>query len=281
MKIEERKGNLQLKNNGALEIVFIGTGTAFSKVLYNNNLIIIKGNTHILVDFGFNAPVSLNQNTGLTPMDIEAFLPTHSHADHIGGVEYLALFNRYVGTRTFNKPQLKLITTKEYQKIFWNNSIKGGLEWNEANNEGKMKLNDYFDVHLAESIPSRYRTKYKFNFEGIELEFFGTNHIPDTAKTQKKAFISYGLFIDNKVMFTGDTKFDKSLLDIYADNSELIFHDCSLEGNPVHASLDELRTLPVEWKKKMYLMHYGDEWAKYKINDFAGFAREGVRYIFD
>ena len=281
MKILNRNEKLNLKNSGNLEIVFIGTGTAFTHNLSNNNIIIIKGDTHILVDFGYNAPFSLAENTGLSPKDIEVFLPTHSHSDHIGGVEYLILYNRYIGTKNFQKPKLKLITTNEYKKILWNNSLKGGLEWNEASEDGKMKLEDYFDIFLADPISTFYRTKYKINFGGIDLEFFGTNHIPDSAKTQKQAFISYGLFIDNKVMFSGDTKFDKSLLDIYANEAQVIFHDCSFTKNPVHASIDELKTLPKEWRDKIYLMHYGDDWAERDVSDFAGLAKEAVSYVFE
>lgn len=281
MRIVEIKDQLKLKNSGKLEIVFLGTGTAFSQSLYNNNIILIKGDTHILVDFGYNAPMALEKNTGLSPLDIEVFLPTHSHADHIGGVEYLVLYNRYVGTQVLNKPKLKLITTKEYMKVLWNYSLKGGLEWNELSHEKKMSLKDYFDIILAEPIQSRFRTKYKLNFQGIELEIFGTNHIPDSAKTQKQAFISYGLMIDNKVMYTSDTKFDKALLDIYADRADVIFHDCSSKKNPVHTSFDELNTLPAEWKKKIIIMHYNDDKIEVKKHGFKGIAKHGVRYIFD
>ena len=159
--------------------------------------------------------------------------------------------------------------------------MKGGLEWNEASEKGKMELHDYFDIFLAEPISTHFRSKYQIDFGGIHLEFFGTNHIPDLAKTQKQAFYSFGLMIDDRIMYSGDTKFDKSLLDIYAEKSEIIFHDCSFVANPVHASLDELKILPKNWKKKMYLMHYGEDWDNYDISDFAGLAREGVRYIFE
>ncbi|MFH1050393.1 MAG: MBL fold metallo-hydrolase [bacterium] len=281
MKIYKIKNKLKLQNNGNLEIIFLGTGTAFSQLLYNNNIIIIKGNAHILVDFGYNAPISLEKHLGLSPLDIEAFLPTHSHADHIGGVEYLVLNKRYSSPNFPNNPKLKLITTKEYKDILWNYSLKGGLEWNEKKGNTRLKITDYFDILLAKPLSSKDRTKYKIKYKGIDIELFGTNHIPDTAKTQKQAFISYGLMIDKKVMYTSDTKFDKSLLDIYADKAEVIFHDCSFTKNPVHASYDELKTLPEKWKKKIYLMHYNDDYRKFKDDGFAGVTQFGIKYIFD
>ena len=85
--------NLSLKNNGKLEIFFIGTGSAFAKAFNQNNFLIIKGNTHIMVDFGMTGPRALYQTAGLEVTDIEAVLPTHSHADHVGGIEALALTN--------------------------------------------------------------------------------------------------------------------------------------------------------------------------------------------
>ena len=281
MKIITRKSKLKLTNDGKLELAFLGTGTTFSRNLFNNNIIIVKGNTHLLVDFGYNAPVALEKNLGLSPLDIEAFLPTHSHADHIGGIEFLLLYKRYLSPANSKSKKLKLITTKDYLNVLWNYSLKGGLEWNELSENTKMKLEDYFDVILAEPMSTMHRSKFKIKYKGLKLELFGTNHIPDNARTQKQAFYSYGIMIDDRIMFTSDTKFDKALLDIYADKAEIIFHDCSFAKNPVHASFEELRSLPAAWKKKMYLMHHNDDIKGTGLKEFGGIAREGVRYILD
>ena len=39
-----------------------------------------------------------------------------------------------------------------------------------------------------------------------------------------------------------------------------MFHDTQLYSGGVHASYEELMTLPDEVRKKMYLYHYGDNW---------------------
>lgn len=281
MKILNVNKDLKLKNDGKLEFVFIGTGTAFSTELGNNNLIIIKGDTHILVDFGVTAPFMLKDSTGLDVFDFECIFPTHSHSDHIGGLEFLTLQNRYIGMRQ-GKSKLKMIIPEEYKEILWEYSLRGGLQFNElAEDERKMKFADYYDFLIPEMIYNNDRKKYLIEVGGVKLEIFTTNHIPDVAESPKDAFITYGLYVDDRIFFSGDTKFDLNLINDYKDRSEILFHDCSFNPNPVHADLKSLRTLPDEIKQKMYLMHYSEDFEKYNIDDFAGLAKSGVRYIFD
>lgn len=273
---------LKLTNDGALELVFLGVGSAFTQTLYNTNFIIIKGDAHLLVDFGTTGPVSLPASTGLTLSDISTILPTHSHCDHIGGIELLALWNRYVSVPQFGKSKLSMIISEEYQQILWDYSLRGGLEQNEISSEGNvLTFDDYFTVFRPKYLETEQRMRLHINWQGIDIELFATNHVPEQASTAANAFITHGLYIDNRVFFSGDTKFDLELFDLYADKSEIMFHDTSFSPNPVHASLMELQGLSKEIKQKMLLMHYGDNWQNQPIQDFAGLAQCGVRYIFD
>jgi ribonuclease BN (tRNA processing enzyme) len=86
---------LRLQSKGGLELFFVGVGSAFTKKNFQNNLLVLKGNDHVLIDCGTLCPLALSE-FGRSIMDIQNFIITHSHADHIGGLEEAALMDRYV-----------------------------------------------------------------------------------------------------------------------------------------------------------------------------------------
>ena len=77
---------LPLETGGELRIVFLGVGSAFTRRKRQSNFLIIQGNHHVLVDCGTMGPLAL-EDIGLSVSKIQVYLPTHSHADHIGGFE--------------------------------------------------------------------------------------------------------------------------------------------------------------------------------------------------
>lgn len=274
---------LPLKNNGELTLYFLGCGSAFAKTLYQNNAVIIKGNTSIFIDFGTRAPEALSR-LELNVSNIDNLILTHSHADHIGGVEEIALMNRY-----FYNKKPKLYITRLYKDILWNESLAGGCKYSERNNGEFLKLEDFFEL----KFPKKIKLKYEFsedrdisevNIEGINIIFFRTKHIPSGVSKLEDFHISYGLLIDKKIIFTSDTIFDPEIIDIFSKNFEIIaiFHDCQFFPGGVHASYEELKTLSSEIKEKMFLMHYGDTYSKINPeNDgFAGFAKQNFFYSF-
>lgn len=283
LRVEVNKGEkLSLKNDGNLELFFIGVGSAFAMKNFQTNLLIIKGDQHVMVDFGMTGPTALAATAGLTPNDIEVVLPTHSHADHVGGLECLALMNRYVGQKFMGKPKVKAVIAEEWQRLLWDCTLRGGLEWNEEvdGSHKKLVFSDYFDVIRPTWLVHQPREVFKVNIGGIELELFRTKHIPEQAPGWETSFVSFGLMIDNKVFFSGDTKFDRDLIDMYADRSEVMFHDVQFFPGAVHAPLTDLNTLPARIKEKMLLMHIADNFDTQDIRGFAGYAKQGVRYIF-
>ena len=108
---------LPLTTDGHLRVVFIGTGSAFTKRRRQSNILVIQGNYHVLIDCGTQGPLALN-DIGLSVLKVRCYHPTHSHADHIGGFEEVALMNARLA---------KILTTDDYdhekgEPILWNPS---------------------------------------------------------------------------------------------------------------------------------------------------------------
>ncbi|MBN2737038.1 MAG: MBL fold metallo-hydrolase [Spirochaetales bacterium] len=281
MKVRKfKKAPIDLTNNGQLSIFFIGVGSAFSKTHYQTNMLIIKGNDHLMVDCGTKTPQALYE-LGISVMDIRNFCITHSHADHIGGLEEVMLMNRYAKQQKAN-----IIISEIYQQILWDTSLRGGSGYNEDEHGKLLSFGDFWDITQPRWLANYPRETYGATLGSMDIKIFRTKHIPDSSKNWETAFWSSGLLLDERIMLTADTRFDRELLDSFCEkfNIEAIFHDCQFFDGGVHASISELATLPADLRSKIFLTHYGDNWKDFeqKINDlgFAGLTQQWCFYDF-
>lgn len=269
---------LALENQGCLSLRFIGTGSAFTKKFYQNNLLVVKGTDHVLIDCGTRTPEALSR-LGLSVLTIRNYLITHSHADHIGGLEEVMLMNRYVG-----KSKPTLITPAKYRRYLWNKSLKGGAAYNEKVDGRWLRFEDFWETIDPEPIPGADRELSVAKIGSIKFTMFRTMHIPDSAPSWRSSAPSYGVVIDDSILFTSDTRYDPGLIAFLEDRYTLkaIFHDCQFFTGGVHASLHEIQNLPDATRAKMWLMHYGDAVeAQAEIIQnlgFAGFTRQWEAY---
>jgi ribonuclease BN (tRNA processing enzyme) len=272
--------DFSLVNQGGLDLFFLGTGSAFSKKFYQNNLIIVKGKSHLVIDFGSRASGALAA-LGLSMSSLGNFLVTHSHSDHVGGLEEVMLMNRYA-----YRKKATMIATDVLRKALWSMSLRGGSSFNEEKEGKYLEFEDFWDTLKPKPIRGADRELCEAHVGDIELRLFRTKHIPDSAPDWKSSYPSYGVIIDRRILFTGDMRYDPEMILAFDAeyHFEAIFHDCQLYTGGVHASLDELAGLPPGIRAKTRLMHYGDkvEEALPRITQlgFAGIAKQWTSYRF-
>jgi L-ascorbate metabolism protein UlaG (beta-lactamase superfamily) len=272
--------NLRRASEGKLILCFPGVGSAFAKTNAQTSVIVGKNGKLVLVDIGSTIPGELHAK-GISVTDFDGYYFTHSHSDHVGGVEELLLKSRYV---TKKKPSV--LITENYQRELWEFTLKGGAEYNET---GLMRLGDFVNTVRPRWVQSQPREMYKAEFCGINFLIFRTMHIPGNVAEWESAYWSTGFLLEHGVLFSGDTRFDETLFDHLAGHMHLrlstIFHDCQLfDPGTVHATFKELQRLPIHIREQMYLMHYGDTFETHdpqpEAAGFRGWAKPWEVYEF-
>ena len=188
---------------------------------------------------------------------------------------------RYVAKR---KPTI--IINHTYQNLLWDLSLRGGSGFNEEREGSPLTFGDMFAIIRPSWLPRYPRETYEANVGSINLKLFRTMHLPEQADSWQNSFWSCGLVIDDRVIFTSDTRYDPDLIKSFTAkfDIEAIFHDCQFFTGGVHAGIDELARLPADIKKRIVLTHYGDDWEenlpKVKSGGFAGLAKQWHFYTF-
>lgn len=111
-----------------MQITFLGSGSAFvnSNENYQSNILIAKNGETLLFDagttindalFDLNIPVEMIHNIYIS----------HLHADHAGGIEYLA-FKRYFSQMPFGINKAKLIGNVKILTDGWKHTWSGGIK---------------------------------------------------------------------------------------------------------------------------------------------------------
>lgn len=243
----------------ALSIRVVGVGDAFTSRYYNACFLVESGATRLLVD----APPALARALadlgarGGEPLglgDVDGVLITHLHGDHVGGLEQLLFYRRFVTGR-----RVRLHAAPEVLAGLWETRLKGGMDtlMHPDGSRAALALSDYADVvplGPGENAIGELSVTWRPTI----------HHIPTSALRFAAGGKSFG--------YSADTAFDPSLV-AWLGQSDLFFHETNLG---VHTPLASLVGLPAEVRGRMRLIHYPD------FHDPDGSpiacAREGERY---
>jgi ribonuclease BN (tRNA processing enzyme) len=253
-----------------MKLIFLGSGSAFTvgDDNYHSNMILTDGKgKNILIDCGSDARLSTYEQ-GYTHRDITDAYISHLHADHAGGLEWLAFATKF--DPACKKPNLYISET--LVDDLWNHVLSGGLRSIQST---IANLNTYFNVYPVKKNGS-------FIWEGINFQLIQTVHIMNGFCIVP----SFGLLFHighTCILITADTQFFPNQMMAFYQMADIIFHDCETKENAsgVHSKYEELCTLDSDIKAKMWLYHYNPGPLPDAVKDgFRGFIKKGQEFAF-
>jgi ribonuclease BN (tRNA processing enzyme) len=244
-----------------MKLTVLGAGSAFSMNQYQSNFLLDFDGYKMLFDCGSDIRWAMH-DVKLGVNDIDGIYISHLHADHIGGLEWVAL-NRF-----FNKslPKVDLYISEYLVDDLWSDCLKGGLSTYQG---AVLGLNDYFNVIVIPengTIPLHKIVGLDHDYLGWDLTPVQTVHVMSGYKIMP----SFGILLKrnkeikdkvNTLYITADTQYSPyQIRDFYAQ-ADLILEDCETANfkSHVHAHYEDLNKLEIEFKNKMWLYHYNDQ----------------------
>lgn len=257
-----------------MKLTFLGVGSALGggSAYHSNMLIETETGRTLLLDCGGDIRFSLAEagiSAGEICRRIQALYISHLHADHVGGLEWLA-FATYFNADC-ERPELMAV--EEVLDSLWAGTLRGGLGLIRGR---RMSLSDYFRVRPVIEDAA-------FNWAELRLTPVRMPHV----RADGDRHDSFGLFLregdGSTVFISTDARLDRRRLAAADRRASVIFHDCETGPNPsgVHAHYRELRTLPDALRAKMWLYHYAETAGEdARADGFAGFVRQGQIFRF-
>jgi ribonuclease BN (tRNA processing enzyme) len=250
----------------------------------------------LVIDCGGDIRHSL-AGIGLRMHDIDAWYISHPHNDHIGGIEGIALSTLFHPGYTRAKADLLGKTPVANYLCEMGNlgaDMKPDLighasvldeAW-EAANPGLRTIQGVEEIRLDtyfEPRPLKSNKNYSMRDGQVAWKYYTivTTHVV----AGRDLMPSYGLMFEcaeHCVYFPTDTQlFMPPQVKHFYDRASVVYMDCETGFvSGVHPHIEDLRALPSEMKKKMWLYHYDDE-PEYDVGEFAGTLRAGMTHSYE
>jgi len=227
-----------------LKCLFLGVGDAAQQNLGHACAVVEMPEHRLMIDCG---PGTLDRFMERYEALPDALFITHCHLDHIADLE--KLFIKCWFSSDKHRPLLFVpadIIALLQERV---GTYPGALA------EGGVNFWEAFQL-----IP----VSRSFEYGGQHFEVWPARH-----HGLRSAF---SLSVRDQFYYTGDTRPVPEILENDVSDKTIIFHDCSVVGNPSHTGLDDLeREYSESVRKRIHVYHYNNA-AQKQIFEEAGYA---------
>ncbi|MCB1122232.1 MAG: MBL fold metallo-hydrolase, partial [Verrucomicrobiae bacterium] len=205
-----------------MEIIVLGVGDAFTAKHVNTSFLLRHEGFTLAIDCpdryrGVLSAASEKSGKELKLEQVDAFLITHLHGDHVNGLESVAFYRRFRENRKVNVWGQKEVVTN-----LWDHRLKVAMEpLFDGEKWGKNRSDQYFD--FGELNVGGKTTIGPFTVEAR----LTLHHLPATALRITAEGKSFG--------YSCDTRYDPGLIE-FLSSADVIFHETNV--GPGHTAYE-------------------------------------------